>query len=491
MSAGPEDPMSEVACGGILPYLAACENDPAIWDTVSGWLTRAEVREKAGSLATRLAAPRKRLVFLLAANNVSAVIGLLGATQAGHAVALIDPSTGSEKLTQLIAAYRPDFILTTTPFETGMLDGFQQKFEGDRSFPAIAISSDEAQRENIASDLALLLSTSGTTGSAKFVRLAETAVRTNAHQIADALDITADSVGIAHLPLHYSYGLSVLTSHLVVGGRVVLMEDSMTSPSFWETIAATGGTHFPGVPFHYTVLARLGFDLVPDTVTTFTQAGGALDPRILNRMLPGFSQRSARFYVMYGQTEASPRMTTLPFQRLEEKAGSVGIALSGAKLTIVGDDDQSVACGQSGNVVYEGRNVMMGYAQSRADLSLGDDMDGRLETGDIGHLDSDGYLYLTGRTKRFAKIAGLRLSLDEIEAEIVDLGIVACLDVGDKVLILHEGDIADALRKRARSLASGYKIPPSSFAYRQVDAMPRKTSGKIDYARVKEMATDV
>ena len=126
----------------------------------------------------------------------------------------------------------------------------------------------------------LLLSTSGTTGSQKYVRLSRDAIVANAGQIAEALAIDEHSIGIAHLPLHYSYGLSVVTSHLAAGGRVYLVNDSITSPSFWSKIANVGGSHFPGVPFHYAALARLGASLIPDSVKVFTQAGGALDPRI-------------------------------------------------------------------------------------------------------------------------------------------------------------------------------------------------------------------
>ena len=121
--------------------------------------------------------------------------------------------------------------------------------------------------------LQLLLSTSGTTGSQKYVRLSRDAVTANARQIAEALAIDERSVGIAHLPLHYSYGLSVVTSHLTSGGRLCLVNDSITSPSFWSKIANVGGSHFPGVPFHYVALARLGAALVPESVKTFHASG--------------------------------------------------------------------------------------------------------------------------------------------------------------------------------------------------------------------------
>ena len=337
--------------------------------------------------------------------------------------------------------------------------------------------------------LQLLLSTSGTTGSRKYVRLSRDAVVANARQIAEALAIDERSVGVAHLPLHYSYGLSVVTSHLAAGGRICLVNDSITSPSFWSKIGKVGGSHFPGVPFHYAALARLGAGIVPASIKVFTQAGGALDPRIQAKIHEWATQRGGQFFVMYGQTEASPRMTTLQHADFSRKAGSVGVALAGGRLSIVDEKGAALPADAIGTVVYEGPNVMLGYAMSRSDLGKGDEMKGRLETGDLGRLDAEGFLYLTGRTKRFAKIAGYRLGLDEIEQELFAVCPVACLDLGEKIAVAHEQESETALKSRIRELADNYKVPSSSFALRKVAQIPRGASGKIDYARLKDLVS--
>jgi acyl-CoA synthetase (AMP-forming)/AMP-acid ligase II len=337
--------------------------------------------------------------------------------------------------------------------------------------------------------LQLLLSTSGTTGSQKYVRLSRDAVVANARQIAQALAIDQESVGIAHLPLHYSYGLSVVTSHLVAGARLCLIGDSITSQSFWSKIQNVGGSHFPGVPFHYVALTRLGLGMAPDCVKVFTQAGGALDLRVQTKIRDWAAQRGGQFFVMYGQTEASPRMATLQHADHARKAGSVGVALAGGQFSIVDDHGATLPADAVGTVVYEGPNVMSGYATSRADLGKGDEMNGRLETGDLGRLDADGFLYLTGRTKRFAKIAGYRLGLDEIEQELFTVCPVACLDLGEKIAVAHEQESETALKARVRELADSYKVPSSSFALRKIEQIPRAASGKIDYARLKDLVS--
>jgi acyl-CoA synthetase (AMP-forming)/AMP-acid ligase II len=485
----------DLSCGGLLPLIARLEALPAVYDDRSdSWLTREELRNASLDLAKAIASEHKRLVFLLCGVNAETIVGLLGAAAAGHATALVDPLVSGDVLTGLIDAYQPELILGAR--------GSFEKLPGAASSEATvgSMQSGGGVVEWIARDigssfppidpaLQLLLSTSGTTGSQKYVRLSRDAVVANARQIAEALAIDERSVGIAHLPLHYSYGLSVVTSHLVAGGRLCLVNDSITSQSFWSKIQNVGGSHFPGVPFHYVALARLGAALVPDSVKTFTQAGGALDLRVQTKIRDWATQRGGQFFVMYGQTEAAPRMATLQHADHARKAGSVGVALPGGQFSIVDENGALLPADTVGTVVYEGPNVMLGYATSRADLGNGDEMNGRLETGDLGRLDWDGFLYLTGRTKRFAKIAGYRLGLDEIEQELYAVCPVACLDLGEKIAVAHEQESEAALKARVRELADSYKVPSSSFALRKITQIPRASSGKIDYARLKDLVS--
>jgi acyl-CoA synthetase (AMP-forming)/AMP-acid ligase II len=485
----------DLSCGGLLPIIPRLEASPALYDDRNdSWLTRKELRNASLDLARAMASEQKRLVFLLCGVNSETIVGLLAGAAAGHATALVDPSVSKDVLTGLIQAYQPELLLGACGSGEKLTDVI------DGNATVNSAQSRAGVVEWIARDtgssfppidpaLQLLLSTSGTTGSQKYVRLSRDAVVANARQIAEALHIDEESVGIAHLPLHYSYGLSVVTSHLTSGGRLCLISDSITSASFWSKIGNVGGSHFPGVPFHYVALARLGLTLVPDSVKVFTQAGGALDLRVQTKMRDWAAQRGSQFFVMYGQTEASPRMATLQHADHARKAGSVGVALAGGQFSIVDDHGAPLPADAVGTVVYEGPNVMSGYATSRADLGKGDEMGGRLETGDLGRLDADGFLYLTGRTKRFAKIAGYRLGLDEIEKELFAVCPVACLDLGEKIAVAHEQESETALKARVRELADTYKVPSSSFALRKVLQIPRASSGKIDYARLKDLVS--
>ena len=439
----------DLSCGGLLPLIAPLETAAAIHDDRSDiWLTREELRAASLDLAQKIASERKGLAFLFCGVNCETVIGLLAAAATGQAIALIDPSVPEDALKGLIDAYRPELLLGARDIGEKMravadITGTADSLDC-RAGVVEWIARDEGPSSvAIDSALQLLLSTSGTTGSRKYVRLSRDAIVANARQIAQALAIDEGSVGIAHLPLHYSYGLSVVTSHLTAGGRLCLINDSITSPSFWSKIGTVGGSHFPGVPFHYVALARLGLSMAPDCVKVFTQAGGALDLRVQTKIRDWAAQRGSQFFVMYGQTEASPRMATLQHADHARKAGSVGVALAGGRFSIIDESGAPLPDDAVGTVVYEGPNVMQGYAMSRADLGKGDEMNGRLETGDLGRLDGEGFLYLTGRTKRFAKIAGYRLGLDEIEQELFAVCPVACLDLGEKIAVAHEQEFRD------------------------------------------------
>ena len=472
----------DALCAGLLPVIPDREDAPAVFARSGEALwTRREFRAHLLDWAGDLVAPAPSLVFLLCQNGPDSLAALYGAIAAGHAVALLDAGVSESGLVALAAAFQPDFIISPRPFA---LEGFAARRPG--TGPTVLTSVHAAPRSPLADGLSVLLSTSGTTGSQKFVRLAARNLVANADQIASALRMTADDVGVAHLPFHYSYGLSVVTSHLRIGAALHLWDDSVTIPEFWESVGRSGGTQFPGVPFHYNFLARGDLSkVVPVSMRTFTQAGGALAPRLQSRMHEMTSALGAAFYVMYGQTEASPRMATLPPERLQEKLGSVGPALPGGRFSIVGEDGAPAPPGSAGLVVYEGPNVMLGYAERRTDLALGDVMGGRLETGDLGSLDAEGYLTLTGRAKRFAKLHGLRLSLEEVEARFRDAAEVAAIERGDKILLFTASP--ESVSALVPTVAAEYKVMSSNFGVRPVPDLPRKASGKVDYGALEAL----
>ena len=201
------------------------------------------------------------------------------------------------------------------------------------------------------------------------------------------------------------------------------------------------------------------------------------------------SDRGGRFYVMYGQTEAAPRISTLDHDDFLEHRGSVGRAIPGGRLSIRDEVGIELPAGQEGIIWYEGPNVMMGYAESFADLSKGDELAGVLATGDVGRLGDGGHLTITGRVKRMGKVYGLRVNLDEVERLVKGVHAQsAVVQWGEKiavVLVSSQDDAAVLIEKVRFELVRYYTIPVSAFEFRLVDEIPTTNRGKVDYQRLQ------
>ncbi|MBO0839650.1 MAG: AMP-binding protein, partial [Sciscionella sp.] len=296
-----------------------------------------------------------------------------------------------------------------------------------------------------------------------------------------------DEVAPTCLPLHYSYGMSVLNSHLLRGASVVIEGSGMLGRGFWTAVRQHKITSLAGVPYHYEMLRRLRFDPARyPSLRTLTQAGGRLRPELVAHFNEAMRAVGGRMFVMYGQTEAAPRMATLPAERLADKLGSVGPALPGGKFSIRDDAGVETTDAQvTGEVIYRGPNVMMGYAESETELAFGDETGGTLSTGDIGHLDEDGYLYLTGRLKRIGKIFGNRVNLDDVEllarSTGSDIAAVAAVPADDKVVLYLEGAPERLCRCVASTLSERLHLNATGFDVRSIDALPLLANGKLDY----------
>lgn len=449
---------------------------PVLWDATGGWHGGADIERRVAALAPHF--DGRPLVFLYCRNDAATVVAYLAAVRAGGAVALLDPHRPAEERAALVARYAPERIAGSGAACEAPAGYAEDAAEGLRLFRRVESGAPPHP------ELCLLLATSGSTGSPKFVRLSRRSVVANAAAIAEVLGLTPEERPLGHLALHYSYGLSVLNSHLAAGAALVLTEHGLTARDAWEVCRAQACTSLAGVPAHYDLMRRLDVPS-PDlpALRTLTQAGGRLAPQTALQFHQRMAASGGRLFVMYGQTEAGPRMATLLPERLADKPTSVGRALPGGSFEIRRLDGGPAAPGEAGEIVYRGPNVMMGYAQSRADLERGDDLGGVLATGDVGYLDADGDLFITGRLARFAKLFGLRVSLDDVEARLgAALGRIAAIERDGKVVVHCCGDVApaaflDALR--------GLGLPAAGFALRVVDDLPLTASGKIDYQRLK------
>jgi acyl-CoA synthetase (AMP-forming)/AMP-acid ligase II len=219
------------------------------------------------------------------------------------------------------------------------------------------------------------------------------------------------------------------------------------------------------------MLRRLRFDPARyPALRTLTQAGGRLRTELVTDFADRMAAVGGRLFVMYGQTEATARMAVLPPERIADKLGSVGLPVRGGAFSIA-----------DGEVLYTGPNTMLGYAETAADLARGDDLGGILHTGDLGHLDDDGFLFITGRLKRIGKVFGVRVNLDDVERTLAPHGAVAAVAGDDKLHIFVEGADAAAAQVIRKELATFLDTHFTGLDVRGVAALPLMATGKIDY----------
>lgn len=410
-------------------------------------------------------------------SHIEAVALYLGALRNGRQVPLLlQPDIDPELLAALVTHYQPDWIASSGEAAAG----YRTVQHGN----ALALHVRNVDTDTIAPhpDLALLLSTSGSTGSSKLVRLSASGLDANADAIVDYLGLQPSDRAITTLPLAYSFGLSILNSHLACGGSVVLSNDSLMTREFWNSARTHAITSLSGVPATFEILRRMGLARMQlPSLRMLTQAGGRLRDELVQYFAESSLQHGLAFYVMYGQTEASPRISYVPPSRLLDKIGSIGIAVPGGSIEI--DPDGS-------ELVYRGPNVMLGYAAERQDLAKGDEMHGVLRTGDLARVDDEGFHFIIGRTKRFLKISGNRVNLDEVEAMLsAEFGQqIACSGRDDDLVAFSHGDaVADEANVR-HLVHARYKIFGGHVRTIHLGKLPLMASGKVDYQSLRQIA---
>jgi acyl-coenzyme A synthetase/AMP-(fatty) acid ligase len=467
----------------LIPDALHNSSTPAVYDAAAQrWWSYAQLCTAAQVLQSQLPV-RKCLAFCFCDTDVTTILNYLALRGAGHAVALL--SADNAIIHQpLIERYQPELLLASRPLPFAT-DGYDSSAH-DSSL--VYKAAEEAITE-LDQDLAVLLSTSGTTGSPKFVRLSERNVQSNADSIRQALAITADDRAMCSLPFQYSYGLSVLNSHLRAGASLVVTPYGMMNAEYWSACREAECTSMAGVPYSYQVLHRLRLDdLRVPCLRTLTQAGGKLNTELIAKFHQIMEQRQGRYFVMYGQTEATARMAILPATDLPRKLGSAGLPIPGGRFAIKREDGAlTQEGGVPGELVYSGPNVMLGYASERADLANGDELGGTLATGDLCQLDEEGYLFVAGRMKRDAKVLGMRINLDEVEAMLRKNGPTAVVAGVDKLYVFCEYGAQTDLAALRLQLAIHLKLNHAAFEFRRMEKLPTTQSGKIDYAAIQNL----
>lgn len=316
---------------------------------------------------------------------------------------------------------------------------------------------------NIHASIAVLISTSGSLQNAKFVKLSRENLICNTAQILSYLPIDATDIAMPAPPFSYVYGLSVLNTHLKAGAMILLCKDSILSKEYWSFVSQYNITNINGVPYFYDIIKKInGLSRLHVEPKFFTQAGGQMSESTKKYLIDFYKE--PKLYIMYGQSEATARISYLAPSLVNRKKNCIGVAVPNGKISIEGDE-----------IVYYGPNIFVGYASSRKDLSFIEERE-KLYTGDCGYFGADGLVYIKGRKSRFVKVMGKRLSLDCCENLLINAGLECAVTATEeriRIFIVGSYD-----RRRISELL---KLPVVAFDVISIDAIPRAYNGKVKY----------
>jgi len=408
---------------------------------------------------------KKQLIMIQANNNIETIVYYLAALQLSHVVWWVDKNSSTERLLHLQTYYTVNLFINNGEI---------------KSLSACSLV--------LHPELAVLITTSGSTGSPTLVRLSYKNLTSNCSSICQALSLQATDTIISTLPLHYSFGLSIIHTHLSSGATIVLNEASVMSREFWALMKQHDIKSLYGVPHTFDMLLKLGLPRLPlKSLRFMAVAGGKLPPEKVVSINDYCLENKSQFYVMYGQTEATARIAVLSPEKIRYKPYSIGQEIAG-KLWLENDDGHEVITQSSnGELCFQGDNVMMGYAETVTDLALPAQL-AVLRTGDIAQFDDEGDFQIVGRLKRIVKIVGHRISLDEIEHYFSSQNKqVVCTGQDDLVFCYLLNDTStgqDSLEKCRQLLSKFLSIHSNYFHWLYVDNFPYLASGKLNYQQL-------
>ena len=424
------------------------------------------------------AAGSRCLAFLMCRNCADAAAGYVGFLRRGIVPVLLAENLDTSMLEGLLESYRPAYFYLPSE-KAPDLPGVTA-WRGE-SYTLLHLPYEQDYK--LPEELALLLTTSGSTGSPKLVRQSGRNIEANTRSIAEYLGILSEDRAITTLPMQYTYGLSILQSHLSVGAAVILTDKTLMDKEFWALLKEQKATTFGGVPYIYEMLKKLRFDRMNlPSLRYLTQAGGKLPKELAEEFIQTCKRKNMKFIVMYGQTEATARMAYLPWEHAESHAASIGIAIPGGEFWLADPEGAPILEPETtGELVYRGPNVTLGYAENRFDLCKPDENHGELRTGDMAKRDAKGFYYIVGRKKRFLTLFGSRVNLDEVEGLLNRAGIpCACAGVDDRLdVYITDGSL---LGQAERFIKEHTAINPNGFQLHVIEEIPRNDSGKVLYS---------
>ena len=458
------------------------KNRVALIDNNGKKLRYLEILKFVNELEKRI--KKKSLVLILADNKIGSIISYICCVKLKYVAILIDKKISENDLKKLLKFYKPNYVFSAEEFS--LLNINHKKIY---NIYDSCLYHTNKKKLKLLNNLQLLLPTSGSMGSVKFVKLSRENIFSNAISIIKYLKIRKFDKAITNMPFYYSYMLSVINTHIHKGASILVTNETIVQKKFWNIYKKQKITSFNGVPYIYELLDRIGLEKVYlKSLRYITQAGGKLNDELTKKYFTFCKKKKVNFFIMYGQTEASPRISYLENDKVLKKIGSVGKPIPGVKIYIKDQNKKKITRPYvEGNIFCKGKNIMLGYANNYKDLSSKKKIF-ELNTGDIGFFDDDEYFYIKSRSKRIAKIYGVRIDLQELENKMLKLGIkVLSANRDNKIGIFYNPKIKFNLKKMKDKVYNLTNLNLKIFNFISLKKIPRTNTKKIDYKKLQSL----
>lgn len=425
----------------------------------------------------------RSLIFLTAENDYSSILFYLSALDSNSVIFLLDRKVNRQHISDLIKNYKPNYLI---------LNNNYNEFKNYKKIRSIEkynlFIQSNFKKIKIYKDIIVLLSTSGTTGTKKLIKLTNTNFLNNTRSIIKGLNIKNDHTVITTLPLSYSFGLSIINTHLFTGATIILNEFSILQREFWEIFKKCKPTSIYGVPYTFDMILKIGLNkFLGNKIKLVAHAGGRLNEQAFKKIADFCNINKIKFFSMYGQTEATARMSILNYRYSLSKTCSIGKPIYGGKFFLKEKNKLIKNPNTLGELYYKGKNVSLGYAQSYLDLKKKNNLENIINTGDIGYFDKNKFYFIVGRKNRFIKLFGHRINLDDIEKKIENQYFkIICEINDDKLIINHTKKYIDDISLK-KYIFQQFKINPGFVEFKQVSNFKRTTSGKYIFEYGKKV----
>jgi len=457
------------------------KNNIAIIDKEHSDLSYKQVLKESNKIKKKIKI--KSLILIISENTLGSLLAYIFCIINNHVAIIIDSKTDKKNILKVFKNYEPNYIFLSKEIKTIFNKKCLEKYS---FFDQILLKNKINKKKKLNKNLSVLLSTSGSMGSIKFVKLSRNNLKINTDSIINYLKINNKDSAITNLPISYSYMISVINTHLEAGGSIIISKYSLIEKKFWKILKNSKVTSFNGVPYTYEMLIRIGIKNIKiNSLKYLTQAGGKLEKNKLKEIINFCKKHNIKFFSMYGQTEASPRISYLKPEFSEKKIGSIGKGLSGNKIYIINDTGKKILEPYvEGEIICEGKNVFMGYSKNYNDLNRPNEKNYKLKTGDLGFFDKDGFFFITSRISRITKIFGNRIDLGDLESLMKQKGYkVVCLSDNKKIFIFIEKKYNKTNLINTISQITNLNI--SSFKLIKLKYFPRTSNNKVSYSESK------